>query len=280
MSSLLDSLRATRLAAATGYSTLLRTLLGVRWRQLVVCGYPRGGTSLLYNMLSTSLEGFDFDDFEVPAEYRMHRLGNVASKFPLDVLNIRRFGDLNIHEKRVAVLAMIRDPRDVLTSRHPMIPDRYFIGYDHSWWPQNKQFSEWKYDAPGIVDVHEALVECEGSTPFDVLRLRYEDLVADPDAVQDRIVDRTGLEFSGRFRDFHKHEDRHAYRYEGRTAARDPSLVRESKAADTSRTGKWQKPEHRQRIIEQFEACPRLFEIVRAYGYESDDRWYEAFLAE
>jgi hypothetical protein len=260
---------------AAGYSTLLRTLLGVRWRQLVVCGYPRGGTSLLYNMLSSASEEFRFEEFEVPAEYRMHRLGDVATKFPLDVLNIDRLESLNIHDKRVLVVAMIRDPRDVLTSRHPMVPDRYFIGHDHSWWPQNKSFSEWKFDAPGIVEIHEALDGLQRASPFAFLLLRYEDLVASPDDVQRVIATSFGLDFSGRFQDFHKHKDRHAYRYEGRAAARDPSLVRENKAADTSRAGKWRKPEHRERIIEQFEACPRLFDIVREYGYEADDRWYE-----
>ncbi len=107
--------------------------------------------------------------------------------------------------------------------------------------------------------------------------MRYEDLVADPNTIQDQLSEKFGLEFSGRFANFHRRPEKLAYRYSGRTRAKDDSLVRENQPADVSRAGKWRRPEHEDRIREQFRSCPELFEILRTYGYESDDDWFEAY---
>ncbi|MEQ1855822.1 MAG: sulfotransferase domain-containing protein [Longimicrobiales bacterium] len=269
----LGPLFAARLPFTRAYSRGRLLLLGRRYEQLVVCGYPRGGTSLLYNMLSATLPNFRFEEFEEPAIYRLHRLGNIASKYPLDVFNVSRLPDLNVHGKKLHVIAMLRDPRDVVTSRHPLLPDRYFIGHDNSWWPQDTEFREWKYNAPGVVDIFDELERLRGQSELHVEFVRYEDLVEDSDAVQARLADRLGLSFGGRFSDFYKHPGRMAYRYDGRMAPREASLVREDKPADRSRSGKWQGPEHRERILEQFRECPRLFELLRLHGYENDDGW-------
>ena len=259
------------------YSRARRKVTGERYVQLVVCGYPRSGTSLLYNMLSTSLIGFRFEPFELSAIYRMHRLGSIASKFPLDVFNVPRLPEMNPHDKRLCVVGVVRDPRDLITSRHPMLPDRYFIGYEHSWWPQDEAFERWKYDGPGIVDVFEALQALGKQTEIPFHEVRYEDLVTDPNAVQDQLANRFSFDFSSRFSDFHLWQGKLAYRYSGRTRAKDESLVREDRPADVSRAGKWMQPEHRDRLREQFESCPKLFEILRTYGYEPDDDWFDAY---
>lgn len=270
-------LRTAKHLVTRAYSRVWSGVTGVNGQQLVVCGYPRGGTSLLYNMLSVTLEGFRFEDFEVPAARRIHRLGNIASKFPLDILGVRELPALNIHHKDIFVISVVRDPRDVMTSRHPVVPDRYFIGHDHSWWPQDPDFREWKFDAPGIIPIFEAMEELEASSPFPYLRVRYEDLVTDADALQGTLRATFGLRFNGSFSEFHQRGDRLAYRYHGRTRPKDPSLVREDKAPDASRAGKWRAPEHRARIAEQFQACPRLFEVLKAHGYEADERWFAEY---
>ena len=85
-----------------------------------------------------------------------------------------------------------------------MLPDRYFIGYDHSWWPGDDRFQTWKYDAPGIVEIYDALRELGEQTEIPFHPVRYEDLVAGPNTMQDRLSERFGLEFSGVFADFHQ----------------------------------------------------------------------------
>ena len=275
--SLIGPLRTAKHALTRSYSRFLRNVAGVRYTQFVVCGYPRSGTSLLYNMLSATLVGFRFADFELSALRRIHRLGNIASKYPLDVFDVPSLPSLNLHDKRLCVVGMVRDPRDLVTSRHPVLPDRYFIGYDHSWWPQDRQFENWKYDAPGILEIFEALRGLGDQTEIPFLQVRYERLVQEPNAIQDQLATRFGVEFSGSFADFHQQQGKLAYRYSGRRRARDEALVRENKPADASRAGKWRASEHADQIREQFRSCPELFEIVRAYGYESDDDWFEPY---
>lgn len=254
----------------------LRRLVGLRpWRHVVVCGYPRSGTSLLFNMLSSSLPGFVFHPFEIPARERIERWGDHASKNPLDVVDIPALIENNPLGKEIIVIVPLRDPRDVVTSKHPVLPDRYFIGFDHSWWPQQRD-GEWKYDAAGIREVAQAIEELRTLTGAKVVILRYEDLVADPDGIQRMIASETGLRFAQSFSDYHRRPESHAYSYKGRFAPRDPNLVRENAAPDRSRSGKWRAPEHRERLLEQFGRFPELFELVRRYGYEQDDLWYQS----
>ena len=162
-----------------------RRILGLPGdKQLLVCGFPRGGTSLFYNMLSTSLRGFEFTSFEYTATRLIHRFGNSASKTPLDILLLDQLFIENIHRKELLVFIIVRDPRDLVTSKHPMLPDRYFIGYDHSWWPQNREFSEWEYHAAGIGEIYGAICRAQKVHSKSVMTISYEDLCADADLVQ------------------------------------------------------------------------------------------------
>ncbi len=257
-----------------------RRALGLApWQHLLVCGFPRSGTSLVYNMLSATLPGFRFLEFEQGAAHWIGRPGFVASKAPLDVLDVSRILSRNRFGKELLVLVPLRDVRDVVTSIHPKLPDRYFIGYDHSWWPQKGGWTEWKYDAAGVGQIAEAIRGLDGIPGARVMKLRYEDLLANPDEGQARIAAAFGLEFQGKFADYHRSADKLPYRYQGSHAARDPGLVREDKPVDLSRAGKWRKPEHRARIVEQFTRFPQLFDLLVEHGYEPDRSWYESLVA-
>ena len=269
-----------RVALAQAYTAVQSRLTGRPRYHVAVLGYPRGGTSLLHNMLSATLPGFRFDDFETRCVERLHRLGDYGTKTPLDVLDVPQFDRLNVLRKRVVVLAVDRDIRDVLTSKHPNVADRYFIGHDASWWPQNPEFSAWQYDAAGVTDVYAAMGAAAQAAGIEYARVRYEDLIADADAVQEDLQARFGLPFEGHFSGFHEPGKRRAYRYEQeQRASLDPALVFEQKPVETSRQGKWRRAEHRTRIIEQFSACEALFDILIESGYEPDRCWYEEYMS-
>ena len=115
---------------------------------------------------------------------------------------------------------------------------------------------------------------------IEFARIRHEDLIADADAVQAHLSARFGLPFEGRFSGFHEPGKRRAYRYEQeQRASLDPALVFEQKPVEASRLGKWRRPEHRTRIIEQFSACEALFDILIESGYEPDRCWYEEYMS-
>lgn len=251
----------------------LRSLFRYNQNHLVVCGFPRSGTSLLYNMISSSLPGYRFEPFEQYCIFRLHKLGNWATKAPLDVLHIKQIDKLNINKKQLAILIMVRDIRDVISSRHPIYPDEYFIGHDYSWWPQNQKFTAWRYDAPGVMAIHEAIQEALPRP--DVMLLRYEDLVADPDKVQDVIAKKFSVVFDARFSEYHKRPQKHAYRYEGKFAPKESSLVMEGKRSSSERIARWKRsPEQVSRVRQQFSECNELFGALEAYGYEQSRDWY------
>ena len=267
-------LTRVRLRLAGMVSSIGRQALGIEQRQLVVCGFPRSGTSLMYNMLSTTLPGFRYEPFENYFMYRMHRLGNYATKAPLDVLHIPWIDKLNINQKTLIILVLVRDIRDVLTSRHPMNPSDYFIGHDHSGWPQAGGFEKWSFDAPGVISIHEAIKAIRPRDDTSIIR--YEELVNDPDAVQSALSKKYGLKFGLPFSEYHTKPEMHAYRYEGPYAARDQSLVREGQRSSQDRVHRWRsRAEDRARIREQFTACPALFDVLNDLGYETSQRWFE-----
>jgi hypothetical protein len=57
-------------------------------KQIVICGFPRSGTSLLYNMLAGGLPHFAHDEFEASALQSVWRFEDHLSKLPLDILRL------------------------------------------------------------------------------------------------------------------------------------------------------------------------------------------------
>ena len=259
-----------------------RGRLGLRNdRQLVVCGFPRGGTSLLYNMLSATLPGFRFAEFEQAAAKTLPLPGDRASKWPMDVLRLPRVVNKNAAglRKDLLFVIVVRDLRDVITSVHPNAPDRYFCGYADRWSPRGGHPYTLVATDQGVAAVHAGIrraFKLRDVGAATVVRVDYEALVADADAVQAHLADALGLRFDGRFSGFAARGDRHAYRYEGARAPVDAArAARENAAVDPARTGRWRRPEFAARLRQQFTAHPELFALLRHYGHAADDRWFE-----
>jgi hypothetical protein len=249
-------------------------------KQIVVCGYPRSGTSLLYNMLSSSLEGFTFGEFESRALNSIWMYGNHATKRPRDVADLPRLVEENIHGKQIFAIVLIRDIRDVITSIHPQIPDRYYCGYEDRWTPRGEYPYRIVHTGDGVRSIDAAIERAKGVQGIELAFVRYEELVEDPDAVQERLAKLLDVQFSERLSEFHRFPGRHAYKYEGDRRPSDPDLVREGQEIDRSRKGRWRREEHRRRIQAEFGAHPELFELLKRYGYEKDDGWYDAYRSE
>ncbi|MCW8107257.1 sulfotransferase domain-containing protein [Alteromonas ponticola] len=249
--------------------------IGVKQTQLIVCGYPRGGTSLFYNMMSATLNNhFKFTPFEKYYIYLIHKFGNIASKAPLDINHLAWVDQLNVNKKDLVIIIVIRDIRDVITSRHPIYSDEYFIGYDNSYWPQNKEFTKWKYEGAGVMEITQNIFKVRERK--DATIVRYEDLVRTPDSIQDELNAKYELPFHGKFSKYHEVKDKLAYQYEGRFKANDPSLVLEGKEI-VNKQARWKSERFEQRIYEQFSECPDLFNVLIEFGYEQDRSWFDYY---
>lgn len=248
-------------------------------KQIVICGYPRSGTSLFFNMLSTTLSGFQCDEWERSAFETIRQYDNHVSKSPLDTFSIRNLSDCNLHHKTIVVFILLRDIRDIITSVHPNVPDRYFMGYEACCRVLG-QFPDYKVtdDLPGVSDYFQEIEQLKNSAEYQVRLLKYEDLVRDPDGMQKEIAKEFDLPFMRRFSEFHLHKDQHSMRYEGTRQPLDPKLVKEDKEVDASGIGRWRAAKHRQRIHDQFAQYPHLFEILRTYGYAENDDWFQDYI--
>ncbi|MFC2970512.1 hypothetical protein [Acidimangrovimonas pyrenivorans] len=238
-------------------------------RHLIIAGQGRAGTTLLYNMLRSTLQGFDLPPSERAARTLIDLPGSFCTKRPFDIFDMPAIFEANQGRKRIDLIVSLRDPRDILVSRHAKVPDDYFCSADAMYFVPGDRPPE--RTAPGLLAIHDlSMAVAESSLfPQGVFFLKYEDLVADPEAVQGLLEQGLGLRFSGRFGDFHAAE------IPG--ALQGPlNGVRPVEAAEA----KWRRPEHRARIIDQFTRFPALFTVLDQLGYETDRGWFEALCAD
>jgi len=145
---------------------------------IIHCGFCRSGTTLLYNMLRTTVRGYRFFDREKPGA-QVADDDRVITKRPLDVFWA---------SGRPRIIS-VRDPRAILTSQHWSHPGEYFCGADRD-----------LNGMPGLLPQWQAIQELDGGV------VRYEELVRDPATVQSRLGERFGFEYVGHFADFWKHD--------------------------------------------------------------------------
>ena len=247
-------------------------------RQLIVCGYPRSGTTMFYNMLSSSLSEFIIDQWETSALESIWRYKSHASKHPIDVFNIDEIEKKNIHNKDLLVVVLIRDIRDIITSKHLFAPDSYLIGNEGAY-TFSGEYPDYKklFNGPGIEEYYKSINRLIDSN-INLHLVRYEELVSDPDSEQGKLEREYGLKFEGKFSDYHLHKDRHKIKYEGKKASLDNDLVKSSKAVEkTKYIERWRSEDHRDRIIEQFKRYPQLFDMLIDYGYEDSKKWFDPY---
>ncbi len=218
---------------------------------ILICGFPRSGTTLLQLMLENGLPSSRRFGREVggwrAATYcwRNHEL--LISKVPHDVFRLDPLR--NFYAGRAAnlrIILMVRDPRDVLTSvRKTGGPLGYVVGPER-WRRYYRSFRR------------------ERLAP-DVLEVRYERLVRDPADEQLRIERFTGERARVPFDAFH-------------TIHRpdfDTSTLNGLRPLDQSPLERWTRPQHRARMERVLQDLPELPGALIELGYEQDTEWIE-----
>jgi hypothetical protein len=181
-----------------------------------------------------------FDDHEAQV-FKLRRDSAVyLSKWPVEMVSARwrlRF-DPHFH-----VICMLRDPRDVVTSRHGNDMARYWAPL--RMWKRNFCYARPVFDHARVIPV------------------RYEDLVTEPGKVQDEIGRRLPfLRATGAFTEFHRRANPAV------PAVRALGGVR---AISADSIGNWRR--HLPRLAGQLARHgPVTAELVEL-GYETDDAW-------
>jgi len=207
-----------------------------------IVGCRRSGTTLMMELLWYGFRFSGRDEHEVsvfepiPSGHNLY-----LTKKPPDTLRIHRIfeADPDLH-----VIAMLRDPRAVITSTHPNRPNVYFSSY-------------WRWQ-----EYLRAVEPLLGHPRFQLVH--YEQLVKDPARVQ-RDLERR-FQFLQRTRAFIDFP-------EGANVP--PGLAIDSlngvRDLDVSRITGWQ--EHLPRINSQLRDNPRMAQDLIDAGYEKDDAW-------
>jgi hypothetical protein len=215
---------------------------------VVICGFPRSGTTLLQLMLETSASdaksfGRERSALSVARYTWPGRHPILISKKPDDIFWVSAIRDYYRDLRTdVRFVLSVRDPRAVLTSifvdkpGYCVPPVKWRAVYDH--------------------------IQYQRQFP-DVLVTEYRDLVERPAAVQQRLAGFTGCRIHTRFDQFHATVPGHF----------DTRALNGVRPLDRLSLNKWRSPEHRGRIQELLREMPELPERLIEMGYEADTSW-------
>ncbi len=201
---------------------------------------PRTGTTLMAESMIACFAIDVFDDHEAEV-FKLRRDATVyLSKWPGHMISVRRRLRFDRH---FHVVCMLRDPRDVVTSRHAKNMARYWAPLRY--WKRNFRHARRLLDHPRVIPV------------------RYERLVTEPDAVQAEIARRLPfLRATGAFTDFHR-----------RAVPSAPAVTALGgvRAISADSIGNWRR--HLPRLAGQLaQHGPVTAELIEL-GYEADDGW-------
>ncbi len=211
-------------------------------KRLHIVGCPRSGTTLLMELITTCFDSSGFCDHETsifnPPDISSGDL--YISKQPNDIKQIHHIfpRDQNLH-----IIYLGRDPRAVITSKHRETPGQYFCNY--------RVWSE----------CDRAAGRYEGEPRF--LRLRYEDMVANPDQLQ--------LAITSQFKFLNQKYRFSEYRQHASPSEQATRAMHGLREVDQRSLDKWR--EHLPRIAEQLARHPVLTDDLVRLGYEDDQQW-------
>jgi hypothetical protein len=239
---------------------MVRAFLARRFSDvpIIVGGPPRSGTTLLLSMLGSHphIYAIDYETnafhpgwrpeklfaalfFENESRRRRH-IDSAKTRFAEKTPgNIRHADEINeFFRGEVKIINIFRDARDVLTSRHPLRPDEYWVTAER-----------W------IGDIKRGL---QAQRYTNVYTISYENLVADTEATMRGVCDFLEETFDPRLLEYHKHTNVKS------NLAWDTG----AKAVHAASLRKWERPEHASRIAELM-ANDEVVMLSRRLGYIS-----------
>lgn len=229
------------------------------FNHIALCGFSRSGTTLLHQMLLTSVA----NAWVAPDERSLNKVSRlwprtIITKRPLDIFDVNDYSGF----RRLCVLIIIRDPRDIITSRHAAVDDDYFIGADYVYHigKNNQKFKVSKGSMLSTFSQIKNLANMKNTS-----LLKYEELVERPENVKTWFERVWGLKFKRPLESFHLSKELSLL-----------SPLNGVRSPETTRIGKWKRdPDDRQRVIQQFQEFPEMHQILFQFGYEINKDWLQ-----
>ena len=208
---------------------------------------PRSGTTLLYELMTNCFEidGHTEHEWSIFKKYPGH-FRVLCTKKPNDIRYIKHPLQINPH---LYVIYVLRDPRDAISSRsHKNNNPQKQIWGNLADWARHQQAAESLLKNPRFI------------------LIKYEDLAADPDAMQKNLLNRLPfLKIKIPFSDFHK---------VAKPSLKAAGALGATRPISTSSIGNWRN--HLAFVKAQFEKYDKTYSISESlvkYGYEPDSSW-------
>ncbi|MFT4797035.1 MAG: hypothetical protein ACJAYE_000714 [Candidatus Azotimanducaceae bacterium] len=213
-------------------------------KHLHITGCRRSGTTLLFEMIATCFRHDDHCEHEQSIFVPVDIDGNTfyLSKKPSDITHIH---EIFLADHSLYLIYVRRDPRAVITSVHPTRSDIYYAS-----------FERWlRYER--------AVVPLVQHPRFHLIE--YEQLVSEPDIVQADLMTRFPfLESLHPFSKFHEY---------AQSSEKAQISLKGLRPISQDSIRAWQR--HLPRIRFQLDRYPELKQVIRKYGYESNDDWLQ-----
>ena len=206
---------------------------------IVACS-PRSGTTLLHEAMVTCLKVDKHYDHEVRFNLVTASDGDIViTKRPKDTMYMSAV----IDDPDLYVLYVMRDPRDVIVSRHGKNKDMYY-----------SNIRLWR-------EMHGYAREISGHDRF--LQVGYEEFVSNPDVVQQQITAKfPWLETLHKFSDYHLHAN---------VSEKSKLAMNDVRPIAPTSVGKWK--DNLPRIKAQQEIHGSLTPDLIECGYETSADW-------
>ena len=200
----------------------------------------RSGTTLMAECMRIC---FDIDAFE-PHESPLWKMRRDASiyltKRPNDIMYL---GARLALDPRLTIICMMRDPRDVIVSKHQIRPDQYFTS-----------LGRWKYRL--------RFVEKYTHHPRFII-VKYEDFIRDPDGTQAFLLSKIPfLKKKRDFSEFHQSSD---------ISKGSAKALGGLRPIDARNIANWKN--HLPRLVEQINRYGGIDSDLIRYHYETDSEW-------
>ncbi|HKK46449.1 MAG TPA: sulfotransferase [Balneolaceae bacterium] len=202
---------------------------------------PRTGTTLMTEAIKTC---FDIDYYTTHEDQLFTRApGNpeiYLTKCPRDIMIV---GPSLKVDPNLYVICMIRDPRDIVCSKHKKDPDRYWASLKY--WKTYSKVVRSLADHPRFIPVY------------------YESFVSDPDEVQTMISEKIPfLKQKIRFSEYHE---------AATVSDSSEEALRGVRPIKPVSVGKWKS--HKPRVAGQLQQHGAITRDLINFGYETNDEW-------
>lgn len=227
-------------------------------KRIIICGFPRSGTSLLSTLLSNSIKKISYHNDEISALNFNGNNNLVLTKRPLDCTIIDKI-KVRYPDDELKIIFCIRDPRDLICSVHKNIPYDYFIGFQNCYFVGKSNM----LSHPGIdlICSHwEKLIEKK----IDILTIKYEELTRDTLQTANKIEGYIKEKIHKRSFDINKK----TIFPKGLLAA----IGNNKEGIHTNSIGQWKK--HPRRVFSEFIRHPHMHNIMKSMGYEENNKWF------